>query len=134
MRTLLLLALTLACHAAHAQAVYRCGPGGRSYSQVPCTDGRAVEVNDERSPQQRRDATEVAVRDRALADSLEQDRVMRDAQQPRAAAGKIDGRIGYARLANTEPAKGTVKKKKRSPKAAPHTERYKAPQPPAPKA
>ena len=125
MRTLLLLALAFTGHAVHAQAVYRCGPDGRSYSQTPCAQGRAVEVSDERSPQQRRDALDVTERDRALAESLEHDRLAREAQ-PRAAAGKIDGRIGYARAAHTEPMKKNEKKKKRSPKAPQHADRYKA--------
>jgi hypothetical protein len=126
MKALLLLALVSGCHAVHAQSVYRCGPDGRSYSQAPCAHGRAVEVNDERSPQQQREALDVAERDRALADSLEQDRHAREAQ-PRAGAGKIDGRIGYARLAHAEPAKSSVKKKKRSSAQSPrHPDRYKA--------
>lgn len=76
-----------------------------------------VEVNDERSAQQRREAIEVAERDRALGDSLQRDRLVRESQ-PRAGAGKIDGRIGYARVAQVEPVKNKTgkPKKKRSPK------------------
>ncbi|MBL0728190.1 hypothetical protein [Piscinibacter sp. HJYY11] len=117
MKTVLLLLASITCVSAHAQAVYRCGADGRSYSQAPCAEGRAVEVKDERSAQQRREAIEVAERDRALGDSLQQDRLVRESQ-PRAGAGKIDGRIGYARVAQVEPAKKTgAPKKKRSPKA-----------------
>lgn len=125
MKSVLLLLTVFTCTSVHAQAVYRCGPDGRSYSQTPCAQGRTVEVNDERSTQQRREALDVTERNRALADSLEQDRMARDAQ-PRTVAGKIDGRIGYARVTYTEPAKKNVKKKKRSPKAPQHADRYKA--------
>lgn len=124
MKTVLLLIVTLTCITANAQAVYRCGPEGRSYSQTPCPQGRAVEVNDERSTQQRRDAIEVAERDRALADSLQHDRLVRESQT-RTSAGLIDGRIGRAQVAQAEPTKKTVKTKKRSPKASQHADRYK---------
>jgi hypothetical protein len=117
MRTALLLIAALIGTSVQAQTVYRCGLDGRSYSQTPCAQGRSVEVNDERSAQQRREAIEVAERDRALGDSLQQDRLAREAQ-PRAGAGRIDGRIGYARVAQVEPVKKAGKpKKKRSPKA-----------------
>lgn len=125
MRTLLLLLATFIGSLAQAQPVYRCGPDGRSYSQTPCAQGRTVEVNDERSAQQRREAIEVAERDRALADSLEQERLARDSR-PRASAGLIDGRLGRARVAQAEPAKKTGKPKKRPPKASQHADRYKA--------
>ena len=125
MRALLMLAVAFSCGAAHAQAVYRCGPDGRSYSQAPCAQGHAVDVSDERSPQQRQAALDVAERDRALADSLQQDRLAREAQ-PRTGASKIDGRIGYARAAHAEPAKKSEKTKKRSPKAPQHADRHKA--------
>ncbi|WOB09203.1 hypothetical protein [Piscinibacter gummiphilus] len=125
MRTvLLLIAAALTSASVHAQTVYRCGPEGRSYSQTPCAQGRAIEVNDERSTQQRREALDVAERDRALADSLEEDRVTREAR-PRAGMAKIDGRIGFARVAHAEAAKKTVKSKKK-PKASQHADRYKA--------
>ena len=125
MRTLLLLLAAFIGSAVQAQTVYRCGPDGRSYSQTPCALGRTVEVNDERSAQQRRDAIEVAERDRTLADSLQQDRLARESQ-PRASAGLIDGRIGRARVAQAEPLKKNMKTKKRSPKTPQHADRYKA--------
>jgi hypothetical protein len=122
MRTALLLITTLIGTSVHAQAVYRCGPDGRSYSQTPCAQGRSVEVNDARSAQQRREAIEVAERDRALGASLQQDRLARESQ-PHAGAGKIDGRIGYARAAHAEPAKqAATPKKKRSAKTPQHAD------------
>lgn len=130
MKAVLLPIAALVCLSAHAQAVYRCGPDGRSYSQTPCAQGRSVEVSDEvrdeRSAQQRREALELAERDRALADSLRHDRLERESR-PHAGAGLIDGRAGHARVAQAEPAKKTsTSKKKRSPKRPPHADRYKA--------
>lgn len=124
MKSGLLLLLAITCAPVDAQTVYRCGPEGRSYSQTPCAQGRMVEVDDARSRQQRREALDVAERDRALADSLAQDRLAREAQ-PRAGAGKIDGRIGYARVSPAEPATQNVKSKKRSLKAPQHADRRK---------
>lgn len=125
MKTILLLALAFTCGAANAQAVYRCGPDGRSYSQTPCAQGRSVDVSDERSAQQRRDALDVAERERAFAQSLEHDRLAREAE-PRAGAGRIDGRIGYARLAHAEPAKKSLKTKNRATKGQQRATRHRA--------
>jgi hypothetical protein len=48
--------LVVGAAAASAQTVYRCGPEGREYSQVPCKDGRSVDVADPRSKTQQREA------------------------------------------------------------------------------
>ncbi len=91
MKVLALLAVSLVCAGAQAQTVYRCGPEGREYSQVPCPQGRAVTVSDERSEQQR-SAAEARVReDQALGEGLERERQRRESVKP-ALAGKIDGR------------------------------------------
>lgn len=57
---------------APAQPVFRCG---NSYSQVPCADGRTVDVADPRGPAQQAEALRVAVSERALAESLRRDRM-----------------------------------------------------------
>ncbi|HEY0817272.1 MAG TPA: hypothetical protein VGD46_00745 [Rhizobacter sp.] len=126
MRTLLLL-LAFISASAHAQAVYRCGADGRSYSHTPCSQGRSIEVNDERSAQQRREASDVAARERGLADSLEQDRLARESQ-PRPGAARIDGRVGNARLAQVAeplPTNGKTKTKAKT-KRAQHADRRRA--------
>lgn len=41
---------------AGAQAIYRCGPDGRSYSQQPCAEGVRIDADDTRSPQQQDEA------------------------------------------------------------------------------
>jgi hypothetical protein len=65
-----------------AQPIYRCGPDGRIYSDVPCPDGRSVAVDDARTPEQRRQAEAVAGSMRSLGDALERDRLQRDAVTP----------------------------------------------------
>lgn len=117
MKIALLLIAMLVGTSVHAQEVYRCGTEGRSYSQTPCADGHRVEVSDERSAQRRREAIEVAERERAFGDSLQRDRLSRESQ-PRAGAAKIDGRIGYARVEHAEPAKKAGHSKRRRSKAA----------------
>lgn len=91
MRLLLLLAAALVCATAQAQTVYRCGPDGREYSQTPCLQGRAVNVSDERSAEQRAVADARVREDRARGDALERERRDRESIPP-AMAGKIDGR------------------------------------------
>jgi len=48
----LLLGAGAACAA--PQKVFRCGPDGRIYSQVPCKDGYEVGADDKRSAEQRK--------------------------------------------------------------------------------
>lgn len=91
MRLLAWLAATLVCASAQAQTVYRCGPDGREYSQTPCPQGRAVNVSDERSAEQRAAADARVREDQARGDALERERLNREAIQP-AMAGKINGR------------------------------------------
>ena len=71
------LAAVLAAAATGAVAappVYRCGPDGREYAQQPCAKGRAVAVDDARSPAERDAATAVARRDARTAEALSADR------------------------------------------------------------
>jgi hypothetical protein len=68
--------------------VYRCGPDGRSYSDQPCPQGRAVEVGDERSAEQRADAERIAQRERALAEAMRRERLALEAARAPVAAAK----------------------------------------------
>lgn len=61
---------------ASAQTVYRCGD---SYSQKPCAGGRAVDVEDPRSPTQREQARTAAQRDARTAQAMERDRLKAEA-------------------------------------------------------
>lgn len=63
------------------QTVWRCGPGGNSYSNQPCASGREVAVDDNRSSTDAQAAREVAARDRAQAQTLRKDRLQREAEQ-----------------------------------------------------
>lgn len=67
-------------------AVYRCGPDGRSYSQQPCADGRAIDVDDTRPAGERADAAAAVRRDAALARQLERERRLAESRAPRAAS------------------------------------------------
>lgn len=69
-----------------AQTVYRCGPDGRSYSQQPCAEGRALAVDDVRGADARREGEAAAARQARAAALLAQERQRRDAERPRAAS------------------------------------------------
>jgi hypothetical protein len=88
---LALLCLVLAGTGVDAQTVYRCGPEGRSYSQSPCPQGKAVDVSDKRSREQRSAAEARARDDQVMGDALERERRACEADQP-VTATKIDGR------------------------------------------
>lgn len=68
------LALLCAGAAGAQTQVYRCGPDGRSYSQEPCTQGRAIDVADARSAQQAAQTRLAAQRDAQRADEMERER------------------------------------------------------------
>jgi hypothetical protein len=82
-RLVLSIALCAAALAAQAQTVYRCGPDGRTYSDSPCKEGRAVDVADGRSAEQSRAAADAARRDQKEADSLRRERQAREAEGAR---------------------------------------------------
>jgi len=132
MRELLLLGLLLISASVQAQTVYRCGPDGRVYSQTPCPQGRAVDVSDDRSAEQRAAAQARARDDQARGDALERERMDREAGKP-ALAGKIDGRLTLPQpAASATKAKPSKKKKHKSGK--PPSEDFKAIAPPVKKA
>ncbi len=86
--SLLALALCAATTAASAQTIWRCGPDGRSYSDAPCPDGRAVAWADTARPAADVQAAQArAERDAALAESLRRERLQREAQAARHAGG-----------------------------------------------
>jgi len=80
-------ALLLVCTAqTQAQTVYRCGS---SYSDAPCPQGQALQVDDARSETQRHEALQAAARTRAMADKLEATRQQEErAQQAQALAAE----------------------------------------------
>lgn len=75
---LIALALLPMAAAQAEQSVWRCGADGRSYSDTPCPQGRALVIDDSRSAEQQAAARAVAQRDQALARALVQERQQRE--------------------------------------------------------
>lgn len=67
---------------AQGSKVYRCGA---TYSQTPCAQGVALEVQDARTPEQKLQADQSTVRDGVLANTLEKDRLQAQTQAHAAA-------------------------------------------------
>ena len=119
MKRPLALALIALAAAAHAETVYRCGPGGSQYASAPCPGGRAVEAEDARTPAQRKQAEAIARQEAALAERLVQERERREAAIHPAAAVGIRGERGVAPArAASAPAHAKPKKKKSKKKSA----------------
>ena len=76
--TLMILALPLL---AGAQQVWRCGPDGRSYSNLPCPEGRALEATEARPASDVAAAQVRALREQRLADTLHRERMAQEAAQ-----------------------------------------------------
>ena len=103
---------TLAQAPASAPAAWRCGADGRSYSDQPCTQGRAVAVADTRTPQDVAQAQSVVARERALAKALAAERHERE----REVAARGSGLIAIKPVAPPAPrgVKEAAKKPKKS--------------------
>ena len=65
------------------QTVYRCG---QSYSNEPCPQGRAIDVQDIRTEAQRGESMAAHERQGLMADQLAEHRVREEAASPRIAA------------------------------------------------
>ena len=110
---------------AWGQPVYRCGS---SYGSQPCEGGRALSAEDPRTPAQRAQAENAALRDAALADGMEEarrreeDRVAsyRPHATPGAAITRTRGRKGPEVFTARTPGerKKAAGKKKRAAKVA----------------
>jgi Domain of unknown function (DUF4124) len=72
------LALGFLLHAAQAQTIWRCGADGKSYSDTPCQNGRAVETAPPRPAADIDAARQVADREQELADRLRAERRQRE--------------------------------------------------------
>ena len=63
-----------------ADPVFRCGPASSPvYSQKPCADGKAVQVDDARTPQQKAESQAAARMQAKTADRMEKDRLAQEA-------------------------------------------------------
>jgi hypothetical protein len=96
--------LVTASAAQAQQTVWRCGPGGTSYSNQPCAEGRAVGVDDRRNKPDVQAARDVAASDRKLAQSMRQERLQREAEQ-RAQGSRESGLGGFSAAKPVPPAK-----------------------------
>jgi hypothetical protein len=111
MKTLLLSLTLLLTSVVHAQSdaagtqAWRCGADGRSYSDQPCANGRAVAVGDSRGAAERAQAQEVVARERALAKQLVAERHERE----REAAQRGSGLIAIKPIAAPPTPKATAK-------------------------
>ena len=77
---LVLSAIWPAAAAWSADPVYRCGAASSPvYSQKPCADGKVVDVNDPRSPQQKAESQAAARMQAKTADRMEKDRLAQEA-------------------------------------------------------
>lgn len=93
-----------------ATTIYRCGPGGREFSQRPCTDGTVVDGTDGRTAAQRAAALRVAEQEKRKAAELERERRAEEAKKG-AAPTEING---LARPADTAASAPEGAKKKAS--------------------
>lgn len=102
-------AICIGDRAANAQTppVYRCGS---SYSQSPCADGRAVDVDDSRNAEQRAEAARVSAEAKQSATRMERDRLAEEARLIPAGAA----RLSAAPAAPAGPVVRHVKKPKRT--------------------
>ena len=73
-----------------ATPIYRCGPGGREYSQRPCSGGTVLEGTDGRTAAQRATAARVAEQERRKAAEMERARLAEERKKAAPAVG-IDG-------------------------------------------
>ncbi len=96
-----LFAFTAAGAGAAPSAIYRCGPEGREYSQVPCAGGTLVDASDPRSAAQRAEAVKVAARERQRAAELERERRAQEAATKPAIASGFNGRPPPPQVAGT---------------------------------
>lgn len=68
---------------AAAQKIYRCGPDGRIYQQAPCSDGKAIDASDPRTPEQRAEAQAIAASEARRAAQFDRDNAPASAPEGR---------------------------------------------------
>jgi hypothetical protein len=110
-RAAIVLMLALAAAPALAQKVYRCGPGGREFSQTPCKEAPPLDASDPRTAAQREQAQANARKDAELAAKLERERHARES----AANGQVAAGFHPAKPASAPSAKAPKKRKPKPP-------------------
>jgi hypothetical protein len=95
-----------------ATTIYRCGPGGREFSQRPCAEGTIVDGTDGRTAAQRAAAIRVAEQEKRKATELERERRAEEAKKAGAAQPtEINGLARPGDAAASAPEKDGSKKK-----------------------
>ena len=74
-----------------ATTIYRCGPGGREFSQRPCTDGTIVEGTDGRTAAERAAAVRIVEQEKRKAAELERERRAQESKNKVTPAVGING-------------------------------------------
>lgn len=127
--THVLLALLMAPAAAQtqtndaAQAVWRCGPDGSSYSATKCPQGRAVATNAARPTADVQAALAAAKREASLAEKLRQERLQAEAR----AMGNGSGNLSAVRPVPVKPAAtAAAQNKPKKPATPKKTQRHAA--------
>ncbi len=92
--------------AANASETWRCG---NSYSDQPCPGGKAIDASDPRNSADRRAADAATRRDRAAADTLERERLRREAMARQQSQPIV---IAKERVAVSQPKPHAGKKKR----------------------
>ncbi len=122
-RTALLVA-TLCCSGVvdAATTIYRCGPGGREYSQRPCAEGTIVEGTDGRTGAQRAAAARAVEQEKRRVAELERERLAEERKKASPAIGinglarPGDAAASAAEGTSTKSQSGKVKSKAKQPK------------------
>lgn len=104
--------LLMAAAAAQSQTVWRCGPEGRSYSDTPCRDGRALEVVEARPAADLSSAQDTARRESALAAQGVRERQQAEASARQGLAGTRGSRLAPLAGAASSPKQSSRAKSK----------------------
>lgn len=101
MKSLCLAAVALSISlGAAAQQIYRCGPDGRIYQQAPCTEGKAINARDDRTPEQRAAAQDLAASEARRAAQFDRDNAPASAPEGRKAKPPKASRVVSANAAS----------------------------------
>jgi predicted dienelactone hydrolase len=114
--------LLLSAAASQAQGVWRCGPDGRTFSDTPCREGRALDLPQARPAADLDHAQDVARREKALAERLVRERQQRDAQAVAGATGIHGTRLVKAPQARPQAPKAKPKHRLGAPDTWPSAE------------
>ncbi|MFZ2649772.1 MAG: hypothetical protein WA210_06660 [Burkholderiaceae bacterium] len=109
-----------------ATTIYRCGPGGREFSQRPCVDGTVVDGTDGRTAAQRAAAARIVEQERRKAAQLERERLAQERKDALAVginglarpadASASNAQAGEGKSSEGKSKSGKVKSKVKEPK------------------